>query len=101
MVLSFDYFPQIISSVATTNLQQLYIDSTYYKIPDIFLETVSVHGRLVHVILNVSSLTVDGIITLVKNSPELLTLNIYAEFQFELDSSSPEDYLKKKLTEIF
>ena len=100
-VLSCNCLPQVISSVATTNLQQLYLYAVTSEIPNIFMDTVSAHGGLIHVVFFISSVTVNGIVTLVKNSPELLTLNIYnAELicnQSELNSISPEDKLQESL----
>jgi len=96
-VLSCNCLPQNISSVVTTNLQQLYIYAVTTEIPDIFMKTVSAHGGLIHVVMSVSSATVNGIVTLVKNSPELLTLNVCTELISNHDSASPEDELEESL----
>ena len=69
----------LISPVLTANLQQLYIESGDANIPEIFMETVSGHGRLLHVVLFVNCLTIEGIVTLIRNSPELLSFIIHAE----------------------
>ena len=69
----------LISSVFVTNLQQLSITSRNTNIPDVFLETVSTHGGLVHVALYVNSMTLDGICNLIINSPKLLTLILNVE----------------------
>ena len=59
------------------SLQQLYIVISTFNIPDVFMNTVSAHGGLVHVILHVSTIRYEGIVTLIENSPELLTLHVH------------------------
>jgi len=89
------------SSIRSTNLQQLSLQSECTNIPAIFLESVSFHGGLVHVIFSVLAISVQGIVNLVLNSPELLNLNIYA-YQFVCDQhglltiNSFKSTLKKK-----
>jgi len=56
------------------NLQQLCIQTTRNDLPDDFVTSVSAHGGLVHVVIDVPSLTTEGIISLVENSPKLITL---------------------------
>ena len=58
------------------NLQQSYIDSIYYTVPDDFMTLVSALSGLVHVVLCVKCVTIEGITSLVRNSPQLITLNI-------------------------
>ncbi|XP_065907093.1 uncharacterized protein [Dysidea avara] len=60
------------------NLQQLYIDSQNTDLPDHFMTSVSAHGGLVHVVMSVKSLTFEGITSLVRNSPKLITLYLRA-----------------------
>jgi len=67
---------QSLSVVHSHNLQQIQIESAFSDIPDTFMSTISIHGRLVHVVLHVRSLTREGITTLVTNSPKLRTLHI-------------------------
>ena len=67
-------------SLSTThnhNLQQLHIYSSETNVPDDFMTSVSAHGGLVHVAMRVRSLTVEGITSLVRNSPKLITLHWY------------------------
>ena len=71
------------------NLQQLYIHSPRTDVPDDFMTSVSAHGGLVHVVISVWSLTVDGITFLVKNSPKLITLFIILSL-YDVKDSSPE-----------
>ena len=63
-----------LSSSAYNNLQQLYILSKDTDLNDNFMDTVSAHGGLIHVFFLVHSMTVEGITTLINNSPNLLTV---------------------------
>jgi len=58
------------------SLLQLRIKSDHTILTDDFMKTLSAHGQLVHVILRVFSVTCSGIITLITNSPKLITLHI-------------------------
>ena len=69
----------LISPVITTNLQQIFIHAFSTNIPDIFMQSVSAHGLLEHVNLSVNSVTMEGIITLIRNSSELLSFIIYTK----------------------
>ena len=69
--------PLSLSSNHNHNLQQLCIDSTNTDVPDNFMTSVSAHGGLVHVVMFVKSLTVEGITSLLRNSPKLITLYLY------------------------
>ena len=60
------------------NLQQLCIQAPFDDVPDYFMTSVSAHGGLVHVVMDVRSLTAEGITSLVRNSPKLMTLWLYA-----------------------
>jgi len=59
------------------NLHQLYINSPDTVVPDEFMTSVSVHGGLVHVILNIECFIAEDMEFLVKNSPKLMTLEIH------------------------
>ena len=63
-------------SVHQPKLEQLCINSMNTNIPTIFMNTMSAHGKLIHVIMYVHSVTAEGIISLITNSPGLLTLII-------------------------
>ena len=63
-----------LSSSYHSNLQQLCLGSCKTDLSNIFMETVSAHGGLIHVICEVNSVTVEGINSLVVNSPKLLTM---------------------------
>ena len=56
------------------NLQQLYLASPGTDVTDNFMTSVSAHGGLVHVVMKVRSLKFEGITSLVRNSPALITL---------------------------
>ena len=62
-------------SACCSNLQQLYY--TTAQVSDTFLTEVSAHGGLVHVVLCASfATTSEGIFSLVRNSPNLMTLRV-------------------------
>ena len=59
-------------------LEQLCIQSNSVDITDTFMESVSAHGGLVHVVLQGKSVTGDGVTALIENSPNLVTCHISA-----------------------
>jgi len=59
------------------NLQQLCISSERTHLSDNFMDTVSAHGGLIHVAFFVCSVSNEGITTLIKNSPNLLTFGLH------------------------
>ena len=63
-----------LSTVYYNNLQQLCISSMQTNLDDNFMDTVSAHGGLIYVTFFIRSMTSNGITTLIKNSPNLLTL---------------------------
>ena len=65
------------------HLQQLFIHSAQAQVSDNFMNTISAHGGLVHVLLCVSLISQEGMATLIVNSPELLTfrVSVHALFQ--------------------
>ena len=68
-------FKQSLLALHNHSLRQLYIKSFRTSIPDVFMSTMSAHGGLVHVVLNVRSVSVEGITVLVTNSPKLITFH--------------------------
>jgi len=64
-------------SLAHCNLEQLCISSDQLVLPDSFMNTISTHGGLVHVILSVHFVTQNGIATLIENSPHLITCRVH------------------------
>jgi len=75
---SYDCYPgsKPLSSASICSLQQVCLESHCTDITSTFMETVSARGGLQHVILLVNSMTIDGIATLVKNSPMLITCRV-------------------------
>ena len=57
-------------------LQHLYIDSFHSNIGELFMDSVSAHGKLEQVFLSIRSVTVAGITALVQNSPKLYYCDI-------------------------
>ena len=68
----------LLTSIYSPNIEQFCINSACTDIPNSFMDNISFHGKLVHVIMYVNSVTADGVISLIKNSPGLLTLIIVA-----------------------
>ena len=66
-----------LSSAYSNSLEQLCIRSEDTDVSDTFLDSVSTHGGLIHVVLCVNSVPSKGIAALVKNSPKLITCNIF------------------------
>jgi len=95
----------LILSAYAANLQQFHIESIGTNIPDIFMETVSTHGGLVHVVMFVNSITIEGIATLISNSSKLLTFTVCAEVficnRYEWRSYNHDEGLKENLQKRF
>jgi len=64
-----------IQLIQTQNLQQLKITSRFTDLSYSFMSTISTHGGLIHVLLEVRSMASDGISILVRNSPKLMTFH--------------------------
>ena len=71
---SIDYLT--LSSACSCNLEQLCIRSDETDLGSAFMDTVSAHGGLVHVVLAVNSVSSRGITALIENSHKLITCNI-------------------------
>ena len=52
----------------------MFIESFFTVVPDDSMASISSHGGLVHVVMGVKSVSVDGVISLVRNSPKLIAL---------------------------
>ena len=95
-----------LSSARNKNLQQLCISSRTTDLDDNFMDTVSAHGGLIHVALFVNSVSTNGITTLIRNSPNLLTFGLcehtqYGESYWEsLNTSLHKKFAKRKLFTI-
>ena len=70
---------QLSSLPCLNNLQQLCIVSQDSVVDNSFMDTVSAHGKLIHVFFKVHSMSGQGITTLIKNSPDLLTFTVFAQ----------------------
>lgn len=83
-------------------LQQLCIESSFTDIPDSFMDMISLHGGLEHMILSVRSITVNGIKTLISNSPKLMSFcgfidqPLYNENGRKLQSKDFKTKMKKE-----
>ena len=92
-----------LSSACNNSLQQLCISSKNTDLDDSFMDTVSAHGGLIHVALFVNSLTTNGITTLIRNSPNLLTFGLCEQKQHKesylesLSTSLCKKFAKRKL----
>jgi len=75
---SYDCYPESkpLSVASICSLRQVCLESYCTDITNTFMETLSAHGGLQHVILLVNSMSISGIATLVKNSPMLITCRI-------------------------
>ena len=67
----------LLSTAYNNSLAQLCLGSENTELNDTFLDTVSAHGGLIHVILSVNSARSKGITALVENSRKLITCNIF------------------------
>ena len=72
----------LLSSTYNHNLEQFGINSEHTIVPDEFMDLISAHGGLVNVFLRVSRITEKGIGILIKNSPNLMQLDILTAGEF-------------------
>jgi len=73
---SHDLLSQSLSALCSTNLQQLYINCYIAMISTAFMNSISAHGKLQHVVLCVKSVTSEGVCLLIANSPNLIMVHI-------------------------
>ena len=85
-------------SIANCNLQELCIESRQLALPDSFMNKISVHGGLVHVILNVNAINQNGIAILIGNSPNLITYHVYIRW-LPFDPKKFKSTLEKKYSD--
>jgi len=91
-----------ISVIYTSNLQQLSIKAKLTNISDVFMKTVSSHHGLIHFALEVNSVMIKGINTVITNSPKLLTLLIRSkELVYNYDGINSRDELEEDLQKRF
>ena len=86
---------EMFSTVNHCSLQQLCFHSLRIDILETFMSTISAHGGLVHVVLDVNSVTSEGIAALIMNSPNLLTFHIYVKCIEGLDKENLQCTLKE------
>ena len=77
------------------HLQQLCIRSSTYGLTDKLVEALSVHGGLECVVLYVNSITINGITTLISNSPNLVLLRIIMRMPLFSEERSEVDYTER------
>jgi len=84
-------------------LQEVCIAVGRSDLPNTFLSAISAHGGLVHVVLSGGSVTSDGITTLIKQSPQLLTFHVYVHYvnpdDFSFDIKDFKSILKIAFSE--
>ena len=68
-----------LSGFSNCNLVELDFDFLSVDISDSFMESISSHGGLVHVVMRVKSVTSDGIVALIGSSPKLMIFHISAK----------------------
>ena len=78
------------------NLQELYICAITTDISNEFMTSISAHGGLVRVLMQVQSLTAEGITSLVRNSPKMVAL--YLKTEFNLNEEHFKATLKKEFS---
>ena len=90
----YDYanIPSLLTVVPNQYLQHLHIVSRYSNIGELFMDSVSAHGKLERVFLHVRCVAVTGITALVQNSPKLYICEIHS-LQI-VDKENVEVYLK-------
>ena len=98
----------ILSVSLCQNLQQIFLKASRTDLPDTFTSSLSAHGGLEHVVLFVMSVTSEGIATLVRNSPKLMTFHsVLFEVVYvggctrcEFESKLKEEFSQQQLFEV-
>ena len=95
---------ELYSSINYCSLQELCIHLRDIHLTETFMTAISSHSGLIHVIVDVKSVSGEGVTVLVMNSPNLLTLHIYLECfdllgfeQENFESTLKERFLNRKL----
>jgi len=86
---------EMFSMVNCCSLQQLCFQSERLDLPNTFMSAISAHGELIRVILDVNSVTSEGITALITNSPNLLMFHIYVKCIEGLDYENFQLALKQ------
>ena len=91
---------ELCSSFNCCSLQELCIHFKYIHLTERFMNIISSHSGLVHVFVEVSSVSGEGITILVTNSPNLLTFHIYLKC-FDLLGGLDQENFQVALREKF
>ena len=102
-IIRFMNIPSFLSAAPNQYLQHLYIQSFYSDIGEMFMDSVSAHGKLKRVFLSVRFVTFAGITALVQNSPKLYFCDIRShkildEENVKVDLEVFKDTLKIKFS---
>ena len=95
---AFEEFENLLPLSSVCHLQQLYIDSlnaTYFNVTDELTHALSAHGGLECVVLHVYTITFSSIITLIKNSPNLVLLHLSSKQSLFDEKCQKLDYTEK------
>ena len=93
---------KVLSSVelCSRSLQEIHLNSSDSDLTDAFMNEISAHGGLVHVVLNINSMASKGITLVVLNSPDLLTFHIFlnrVQFVHCDLACTPKEYHKRNV----
>ena len=100
---AFEELENLLPLSSVCHLQQLYIDSlnaTYFNVTDELTHALSAHGGLECVVLHVNTITFSSLITLIKNSPNLVLLHVSSNEEL-FGESCQKLYYKEKAKEMF
>ena len=95
---AFEELENLLPLSSVCHLQQLYIDSlnaTYFNVTDELTHALSAHGGLECVVLHVNTITFSSIITLIKNSPNLVLLHLSSKESLFDDNCQKLDYTEE------
>jgi len=84
------------SSVCSYSLQEISISSCDVILTDAFMCAISAHGVLIHVVLDVKSVTCEGIAAVITNSPNLLSFHMFVDVDIEPDLENFASVLKER-----
>ena len=95
--------PSFLAVAPNQCLRLIHVTSRGSDISDIFMDSVSAHGGLENVVLEIQSVKVTGITTIIQNSPKLYTFiaiiqQIVDENNIKMDLEVLKDNLKIKFS---
>ena len=91
-VFGYENIPSFLTVAPNQYLQHLYIVSQQSNIGELFMDSVSIHGKLERVFLLIRCVAVSGITALVQNSPKLYICEVHS--RQIIDKENVEVYLK-------